>query len=126
MKAFRSRRVGELIRRELSEIFRQYRDEFGGLIITVTEVRIPKDIRTADIWVSIFSDPEVRQAVVGRLTAMSGKLRHLLAGRVYLRRIPELIFKLDETLDNAERIESLLRDSGIQDRTEHETENLNE
>ena len=120
MKSFRADRVGGLIKRELAEIFRSLGGEFGGGILTVTEVRLPTDLRTATVWVSIYCDKEQSNEIFERLSKMSGHFRHLLAGRAQLRRVPELHFKLDKTLETARRIENLLDESGIRDIIESE------
>ncbi|MCF7810780.1 30S ribosome-binding factor RbfA [bacterium] len=120
MKSFRPDRVGGLIKRELSEIFRIYGGEFGSGLLTVTEVRVPSDLRSATVWVSIYCDKEQIQEIFGRLCKMSAYFRHLLASRAHLRRVPELHFKLDKTLETAMRIENLLDESGIREITESE------
>jgi len=112
MKSYRTERASELIRRSLAEIFNIGLPEIGGTLITVTEVRLSKDYKHASVWVSIFNGSADRRAVLRTLNEMSGKFRHLLASRVHLRRVPELYFKIDETLDHAERIDELLKQSG--------------
>jgi ribosome-binding factor A len=120
MKSFRSDRVGGLIQRELAELLRSHGGEFGRGLLTVTEVRLPADLRSATVWVSIYCDKEQLQEIFARLCKMSNHFRHLLAGRVHLRRVPELYFKLDKTIETARRIESLLDESGIREIIESE------
>ena len=126
MKPYRLQQVGEQIKRGLSEIFNLNREEFGSYLLTITEVRLPRDLRTAKVWVSVYGESEKRLEAIRLLSRLSGRIRHLLAGRVNLKRVPELIFILDETLDTAERIDFLLKESGIQDNHEVEKNNLNE
>ncbi len=126
MKPYRLQQVGEQLKRGLSEIFSLNREEFGSYLLTVTEVRLPRDLKTARVWVSVYGEGEKRQEAIRLLSRLSGRIRHLLAGRVNLKRVPELIFILDETLDTAERIDFLLKESGIQDNREVEENNLNE
>jgi len=122
MKSFRPDRVGGLIKRELAEIFRSKASEFGGGLLTVTEVRLPPDLRTATVWISVYGDDEHLQEILKRLQRISGHIRFLLAGRVHLRRVPELHFKLDKTLNTARRVESLLDKSGIREIIDSEQE----
>ena len=126
MKPHRLLQVGEQLKRGLSEIFSLNREEFGSYLLTVTEVRLPRDLRSARVWVSVYGENEKRQEAIRLLSRLSGRIRHLLAGRVNLKRVPELNFILDETLDTAERIDFLLKKSGIQDNREVEENNLNE
>ncbi len=113
MKAYRPQRVGEQIKRELAELFRQLRGELGGYLLTVTEVRCSRDLRSAEVWISVFSDQKNRLEAIRMLSEKSGRMRHLLSNRIYLRRVPELIFRLDQTLDTAEKIDALLKKSDV-------------
>ena len=122
-KSFRPDRVGALIKRELSVLFRDSVNVFKGGLLTVTEVRIPSDLRTATVWVSIFNEVDDVEEIFKLLKLKAGYYRHLLSGRVHLRRVPELHFKLDKTLETARRIDSLLEESGIREIIESEEGN---
>lgn len=122
MRSHRPEMVGGLLKRELAEILRRNANQFGGNLLTVTEVRLPHDLRNATVWVSVFNEAEQRKDAIKTLQRMSGMIRHQLAGRIHLRRIPVLTFKLDETLDTAQRIDSLLRQSGVEDNNKGEEE----
>jgi ribosome-binding factor A len=113
MKPYRSERVSEVIKRGLSEVFNFHRDEFSGTLITVTGVRPSKDLKSASIWISVYGDHEKRLEILQLIQESSGRIRFNLASRVRLKYVPELHFKLDESLDKADRIDSLLRESGI-------------
>ncbi|HHE47076.1 MAG TPA: 30S ribosome-binding factor RbfA, partial [Bacteroidetes bacterium] len=119
-------RVGKEVKRGLSEIFQQNREEFGGYLLTVTEVRLPRDLRSAKVWVSVYGQVDQRREAINLLCNRSGKIRSLLAGKINLRRMPEIKFLLDETLDTAERIDRLLNDSGIRENSETLKNGLNE
>jgi len=125
MKSYRPKRLGEQIKRELAEIFRSQRSQFGDYFLTVTGVSLPKDLRIARVWVSIYDDSD-RDSVIKMLNSLSGMIRYHLAGRLNLRRVPDLVFELDETLDKAIRIDHLLRESGIEDIIEVEEEQTDE
>ena len=103
-----------MIKRGLSEVFSYNRSDFEGTMLTVTEVRLSKDFKCAKVWVSIYGANERRSEVLKTLSEMSGRIRHSLAGRVRLKNVPELHFKIDESLDRAERIDVLLKNSGIE------------
>jgi ribosome-binding factor A len=97
----------------LAEVFNIHRAEVGESLITVTEVRLSKDYEHASVWVSIYNAATDRQDVLRVLNRLSGRFRHLLSNRAKLRKVPELHFKIDETLDHAHRIDELLKQSGI-------------
>ncbi len=113
MKSHRLQRVREQIKRELAEILRSLKMELGDYLITVTGVNMSRDLRNAEVWVSIYGEPGHRREAILRLRSSTGLVRHHLARRVTLRYIPELRFNLDETLDSAERIDGILRESGL-------------
>jgi len=108
MKPFRSRRVGELIKRELAQHLNSAAIGDSNSFITVTEVCTSPDMRYADVWVSIYGEKQRRSDALKKLQENAWKLRHEMAKRIYLRRMPELRFRLDETLDRAEKINNIL------------------
>jgi ribosome-binding factor A len=109
----RRARLNEQFKREVSEILRrEVRDPRIGTP-TVTDVEV-----TPDLWVArVFVRPGPGEDVDERgpellegLAAAEPFLRRELADRLTLRRIPELRFELDRTLDHALRIERILRE----------------
>lgn len=108
MKPVRTERVSSLLKEELSDIVRERYpfEEFG--LITVTEVRMSPDLRVAKVYVSIFADAEKKHSVMKRIESEKAQVRTDLARRISLRVTPELIFMLDESLDQAMNIAKLL------------------
>ncbi len=121
MKPPRSIRVSELIKRELATILNSPKEKARDFFITLTEVRTSQDIKYADVWVSIMGDSEKRLKAIGWLRNSAGRLRHRLGQNLRIRRVPELRFELDETLDKAERIESILKSEGLLTKSEEST-----
>ncbi len=85
----------------------EIRDPRVGFI-TVTEVRVTHDLRSARVYVSIYGSEEQHQASLAGLTAAAGYLRRELGHRLRLRYTPELTFEQDNSLDRAQRIETLM------------------
>jgi ribosome-binding factor A len=125
LKTNRLLRVGEEIKKELSKIINFEISEYSRRFLTVTEVRVTKDLQYAEVWVSVMGDLQQQTATVSRLQSDVKRLRKALAGRVYLRQLPELRFNLDQTLEYANRIDHLLRESGIDVSTEAANERPN-
>lgn len=86
---------------------------FSNHFITVTEVRTTKDFSLASIYVSIYGNSEKRSQGLKALIEDRLKLRHVLSRNLHLRRMPALVFELDESLDNAEKIDTILRNKGF-------------
>lgn len=111
----RQLRVGEMIRHALAEIFMRsdiVDPDFDCHDVTVTEVRVSPDLRNASIYVTPFGngDPTALKAALMRHQRF---LRGELAKRVDLKYMPQLSFELDDSFDNAERIEAILRSPAV-------------
>jgi ribosome-binding factor A len=77
-------------------------------LVTVTDVEVTPDLRLAHVYVSVLGeDEEVQQSLAG-LRHAAGFLRRELGASVSLRYLPELHFRLDESLERGLRIEQLL------------------
>jgi ribosome-binding factor A len=106
----RRRRVGEALRHALSAILRdgECRDPaLQDASITVTEVRLSADLRSASVFVMPLGGVNSSAAVAG-LERCAGFLRARVARDVKLRFTPQLVFKLDPSFDEAARIGLLL------------------
>jgi ribosome-binding factor A len=107
--ALRQQRVASLIKEEISMILqRNFRIEEHGLI-TVTAVEMTKDLKAAKVFVSVMGDTEQKATRMKALERHSPSVREALGRVVRLRHTPSVIFMLDETLDHAMKIESILR-----------------
>lgn len=75
--------------------------------VTITAVKLSPDLQLASVYYRVFEDKDVKQA--GRsLTKAAGLLRHELSQNLDVRRVPQLRFFYDESIERASRIESLL------------------
>ena len=111
----RQLRVGEEIRHALAELFERetFRDpDLAGVSITVTEVRVGPDLRTATVYVMPLGGggTDKMVAALGRVKPF---LRRHIAQAVRLKFVPDLYFRIDETFDEATRIGRLLRDPAV-------------
>ena len=105
----RTQRLNNLIRHEISELLqRQVKDPRLGSFVTVTEVSISPDLKYARIFVSHIGSEEEKQATLSVLTAASGFFRRELAKRLRLRRIPELSFQWDDSIEQGTHLLQLI------------------
>ena len=105
----RIERVNNLIRREVSELIQhEVRDPRLDSFIAVTEVATSSDLKYAKIFVSCISGKQEEQKTLGVLNAAAGYLRTELAKKIRLRRIPELSFHWDDSIEHGDRILRLL------------------
>ena len=103
-------RVGEALRHALAEIFIRgdLRDpDLAGASITVTEVRVSPDLKSATAYVTPLGGLTAAPILDG-LTRCAPYLRSQLGQRVKLKFTPELEFRLDQSFDYAEQIDDLL------------------
>lgn len=107
--AHRIERVNNLIRREISELIqRELRDPRLDEFVTVTEVSTSPDLKFAKVYISCISGKQEGQKTLTVLNSASGFLRTELARKVRLRRIPELSFYWDDSIEHGDRILRLI------------------
>ena len=108
----RTERVGELFREELSDILlREVHDPRLSPLISFTRVWVSPDLSLARVYFSVLGSDEDRKQTLAALTAASGYLRRLLSQRVKnIRRMPDLSFHIDESMEQAAHIMDLLTD----------------
>lgn len=114
-------RVGEEIRHALSHILTYEMDrlddpELYGKSVTVTEVRVSPDLRSATAFVvPLGATIEGTEAapLIKALNRAAGYFRGMLAREVRLQFSPTIRFKLDESFDEASRIEAALHDPAV-------------
>src|ERR1700689_711794 len=104
-------RVGEALRHALARIFErgELRDpDLAGAVVTVTEVRVSPDLRSAVAYVMPLGGAHAAE-VMAALGRSAPYLRRALAHDVKLRHAPSLVFALDTSFEHASRIDALLR-----------------
>lgn len=109
MSSRRVERLNEQLKREITEILRfEVKDPRVGLA-TVTAVRVSADLSFARVFV-LPTDDEEDSRILDGLRAATPFIRTELGQRLRLRRVPELRFELDESIEHALRIERLLQE----------------
>ena len=107
----RQLRVAEIIRRALVEALSRGElndPRLEAYTITVPEVRVSPDLKVATAYVMPLGGQGAKE-VVKLLAGSAGQLRSFVASRVDLKYAPNLRFQVDETFDEASKIDALLR-----------------
>ena len=109
METKRQLQVAEQVRRSMSEVLNQEgRYLFDDALVTVTQVRMSPDLGLAKVYVSVYNTDN-KQEIVLSLEGEKVRLRQSLAYRLrkHMRRIPDVDFYLDDTLDEMYRLNAL-------------------
>ncbi len=111
MESRRQLKVASLLQKEINEIF-QKKGSFiyGRAFVTLTVVKITPDLLNARIFVSVYN-VESPQEIIDTINRNSREVRRLLGHKVrhQLRRIPQLVFELDDSLDDVYRMEEIFK-----------------
>jgi ribosome-binding factor A len=107
----RQKQIGGLINEELAGIFQRLSlNIVDGGMVSISSVKITPDLLEARVYLSIFNAPD-NKAVLKKIEDRSWEIKKELAAKVkhQLRRIPELKYFLDDTLDNVFKMEELFK-----------------
>jgi len=104
----RLQRVNQLIREEISHLIqRELKDPRLGFV-TVTEVDVAKDLRSAKVYVSVLGSETQWTESLQALESARGFIRNWLTPRLRLRAIPHLTFHADRSMAHAAHIQTVL------------------
>ena len=107
----RPERVAQFMRREIAEIIEHRLNDprLSGLVVSVTDVEVTRDLSSAKVFVSVLETGETRTHALEALQSAVGFVRHLLSTRLELREVPEIRFLHDTSIERGARVEELLR-----------------
>ena len=114
-RAFSQRqlRVGELVKQNLGELFLRNEAKIPNInskLVTVTEVRMTPDLKTARVYVIPLGGVETKETVK-ILTEYSHLVRKALSKRLDIKFLPKLTFVEDNSFEYAEKIEKIIRNN---------------
>ena len=109
MRSRRPEIVGDEIQKIISNIIScKINDPRVPLMTTVTAVKMSKDLSLATVFISVFGDERTKKEAMDAIEHAKGFIRYETVQQINLRVAPELSFKLDNTLNEAIRMESLI------------------
>lgn len=127
MPANRIDKISEEVKREIGRIIQQeIKDPRLPDMVSVTHVKVTKDLKYATVHVSVLGDDEKKKKAILALRSAAGFIRHELGQNLLLRALPELIFKLDDSIEHGFYISKLIdenvhkEDSASDDKEEEE------
>jgi len=111
MATIRQERIGQLIQEELSGIFQKmgFNNKDGGLV-TITQVNMTPDLLIARVFLSMFNIKKPEE-LLAEVEEQKSEIRHQLGNKIrnQMHRIPELEFRIDDSLDNVFKLEELFK-----------------
>lgn len=118
MRSIRQNRVAEHIRQILSDVFLFEMNDPRLAGLTVTEVKIDRELQFANVYVGALGDDEREDEVVAALERATGFLRRHVAQRLRTRTTPQLIFHWDPRIAEAQKMDELLDSLDIPEEVE--------
>ena len=109
MESTRLSKIERLLQKELSDIFQKQTQAMHGILISVSVVRVSPDLSVARAYLSIFPSEKSKEMLenIRRIRAIRFDLGQRI--RQQVRKIPELTFFIDDSLDYIENIDNLLK-----------------
>lgn len=105
----RMTRVNDEIAKEMAQIVRgELKDPRIGVMTSVIRVETTQDLKFCKVYISVLGNDEEKSNVMKGLKNAAGFIRHLLAERINLRVTPELIFKLDDSVEYSIKMSKLI------------------
>ncbi len=103
-------RINEELKKELSQIINyELKNPNVTGMLTVTRAKITPDFKYAKVYVSILNSKNIKKTMEG-LKESSGFIRSQIAKTINLRITPELIFEIDDSLEQGEKIDTILKE----------------
>jgi ribosome-binding factor A len=109
-QGIRAERVGDQLRAELSELLTREVKDPGIGFITLTRVAVTSDLQLARVYYTRLGDTAARRDTARALERVVPFLRRQIGRRLRLRRVPELQFVFDESIEHQDRIERLIQE----------------
>jgi ribosome-binding factor A len=106
----RASRVGDQIRAEIADLLAREVHDPGVGFLTVTYVKVTPDLQQARVYYTTMGDENARRDTQRALERAAPFLRRQLGRRLRLRRVPDLQFFFDASVERQERIERILQD----------------
>jgi ribosome-binding factor A len=110
MAGARTERVGEQIREAIAELLTSTVRDPGIGFVTITRVKVTPDLQLARVNYTTMGDEKARRETERGLKRAVPLFRRGLAERLRLKRVPELQFFFDESIERQDRIEQILQD----------------
>ena len=102
-------RLETIVQRVLADVIhKEVKDQMG--FMTITDVKITNELSFMTVFYTIFGSQEDREKTKEALDRAKGFLKNQIALHVKMRKVPELIFKYDDSIDKGHKIDGIIRE----------------
>ncbi len=108
MAGFKINRINSDIKLALSEVLREVKDPRVSSMLSIVKVDVSGDLSYASVYVSAIEGMEKTQESVKALKGAAGFIRSCLAGRLKLRKVPEIRFIADDSIEKSTQISRII------------------
>lgn len=108
--SIRTEKVAEEIKHQLAGILSRDLAELHLGLVTVTRVRISKDLKNAKVYVSFIGNKESTEVCLEKVNGRKKQIRMHLGANMHLRYVPELDFYFDDNMEYASRIDEIIKE----------------
>lgn len=109
MERSRTSRLGEVFKKEISDIIKKDLKDPRIGFVTITAVEISPDLKRATVFLSVLGGLEEHERSLKGLKNARGHIRSELGKRVRLKFLPELVFEIDKSIEEGMRISELIK-----------------
>lgn len=106
----RPEKVREFIKEQVSDIILHHLKDPRIGFVSVTDVEVSVDLRHAKVFVSVLGDVQAKTDTMAGLESAQGYVRSELGRRLQMRFTPEILFRIDESIERGTRIVTLIRE----------------
>ncbi|WP_100373163.1 30S ribosome-binding factor RbfA [Bacillus sp. FJAT-45037] len=110
MSNVRAHRVGEQMKKELSDIIMRDLKDPRISFVTITGVDVTGDLQQAKVFITVLGSEEQKESTIKGLSKAKGFMRSEIGKRIRLRKTPEITFEFDESIEYGNRIQTLLNE----------------
>ena len=108
MSSMRITKINELLRKLLGEIMERDMSLKPGVFITIAKIDTSKDLRYTRMFISVFPEQETHY-ISETLKKELSRIQKSLYGKLYMKPLPKLSFEIDETAQEADKVEKILK-----------------
>ncbi len=119
--SIRTERVAGEIKKSLSEILQNEYSHLYDALVTITVVRLSGDLRHCKVYLSMIPRKDMPEDILKRIKAETPHIRSSLAHSIRIRHVPELLFYLDDTQEEVQKMEYLFKEIHRREQEQRDT-----